>query len=782
MRVTVDPAATPPYTLEPLIRPGYLRRYLVGAWIAWTALVVVSAGLNVQNERDTTIQLAAAEARASFNKDVVYRRWATMHGGVYVPITETTPPNPFLTVPNRDVTTESGIRMTLINPAYMMRQVFQISTGQYGTRGHITAPHPLNPQNAADSWEAIALERFAAGETEIHEIAMLGAERYMRLMQPFWIEPGCRRCHNEAVGSLRGGISISVPMRFYDELYRAFARRTLLLHGTIGLFGWLGIFATGRAMQRQLENWAQASAEIQRSEAELRRTSEALAISETRHRIVAENISDMITEFDADGRILYANDRCQDMLGYSPAELVGKHSSPFMHPDDRDAAMTLLYDLARTPGKRISHTLRLLRRDGTAIWADCDGVCTALPGEKPRVYVASRDITEQRRSQESLLASSRLAAVGSLASGVAHEFNNLLTIQKNNATLLLLDRERHPLSDAAARCLQAIVESADRGAEIVRSLGGIALPKPPAQAAFDLVALLEHLLRVQQRTLEFNHILVRRRWATPCLGAYADKGQVEQVLINVLQNAVHAMIPKEGGTLTIETSKEETTVRVAISDTGVGMDEATRARIFDPFFTTKGSHAEDALGIPGTGLGLAISQKLVLENGGRIEVTSANGSGTTVTIVLPAAPGGGPCAAEPPPVVESGPAIENKLELMIIEDDDAQRDSLAELLAHLGFDRPAAFARGQDALAAARRAPPRIVLLDYVMPEMNGRELMREMSRIDPGIRFIVLTGTLEPAFDPELEPDAILAKPIDFTDLARCLKRIESSPGRASS
>ena len=193
--------------------------YILGLALLWTLLLGVILTFDIIKIRQGVLDYARAEARGSFNKDLVYRRWAATHGGVYVPITEATPPNPYLTqVEERDIETPSGRRLTLMNPAYMTRQVHELGKKQYGARGHITSLNPLRPENAPDAWERIALEAFEQGESEISSIEMIGEAPHLRLMRPMITEEPCMKCHAHQgyrVGDVRGGISVSIFLEPY---------------------------------------------------------------------------------------------------------------------------------------------------------------------------------------------------------------------------------------------------------------------------------------------------------------------------------------------------------------------------------------------------------------------------------------------------------------------------------------------------------------------------------------------------------------------------------------
>src|SRR5574340_1049617 len=157
----------------------------------WTGLIVALAVWHYQQAFSSTVQVAKAAAYESFSKDLLYRRWVTMHGGIYAPITSETPPNPYLAgSPERDISTPSGRKLTLINPAYMTRQVHELGKRDYGARGHITSLKLLRPENAPDNWERSALQAFEQGKKEIFALEPIYGESYFRLMRPLTAEAG----------------------------------------------------------------------------------------------------------------------------------------------------------------------------------------------------------------------------------------------------------------------------------------------------------------------------------------------------------------------------------------------------------------------------------------------------------------------------------------------------------------------------------------------------------------------------------------------------------------
>lgn len=197
-------------------------KYLVIAWIAWTLLIICLAVINIKNEGDTSTVIVTHTARSSLAKDKMFRLWATSHGGVYVTATERTPPNPYLEhIPERDIITSKGKKLTLMNPAYMLSQMMREYEGLYGAKGHITSLNVLNPKNAPDAWEIEQLKLFEKGEKEVYDLTSKNNIESLRMMKPLITKKGCLKCHGHqgyTVGDVRGGVSLSVPMLKYREL------------------------------------------------------------------------------------------------------------------------------------------------------------------------------------------------------------------------------------------------------------------------------------------------------------------------------------------------------------------------------------------------------------------------------------------------------------------------------------------------------------------------------------------------------------------------------------
>jgi hypothetical protein len=212
----------------------FIERTMNLALVGWTLLILGFITTLYWQTRVSAEQLAFNEAKASIRKDVAIRKWVASHGGVYVPVSERTTPNIYLShIANRDVITDDGQQLTLMNPAYILTQVAKDYVDDYGLKGHITSLNPLNPNNAADPWETKALTGMQKTLNDFGELAKIDNITYMRVLQPMLVTQGCLKCHAHqgySVGDVRGGISISIPVQpFYDQMLHQLTYTILFL-------------------------------------------------------------------------------------------------------------------------------------------------------------------------------------------------------------------------------------------------------------------------------------------------------------------------------------------------------------------------------------------------------------------------------------------------------------------------------------------------------------------------------------------------------------------------
>jgi len=332
--------------------------HILSLSLLWTLAVSLSLGWNLYMNRREKIEVANITARSNYEKDVLYRRWNASHGGVYVPPSPESPPNPWLAhLPERDVTTTSGKKLTLINPAYMTRQVYDRSKKESQIRGNIVSLNPMDPLRIPDAWETRALQACEKGTKEVSSVEVLDQKPYLRLLRPFYVEKGCLNCHAQQgykIGDIRGGISIAVPMEPFWATSRQEWQAVCFGHGFIWLLGMLGIALGGRGLQKRIR--AKNAAEL------------ALLESEARFQHIAQNTMEFIWEVDTEGRYTYANQVVEKILGYPPAEVLGRHFYDFFHPEDQEALKSAVLEVFARQEALWEFSNRNLHRDGREVW------------------------------------------------------------------------------------------------------------------------------------------------------------------------------------------------------------------------------------------------------------------------------------------------------------------------------------------------------------------------------------------------------------------------------
>ena len=288
----------------------------------WTISLALLLFWSWQRVESNMLQMARIHARALFEKDVTYREWNTEHGGVYAPVTEKTQPNPYLHVPEKNIETPSGRKLTLVNPAYMTRQVHEMGQSRSGITSRLTSLHPIRPENAPDPWEKKALEALGKGSTEVGVVAKVGGRDVYRYMAPLFTEKECLRCHEAQgykEGDLRGGISITLPLEPYLALQRTQKIKEVML---VGLIWFLGVMGMGGAFH-SIRNREKA---LRKYQMELRSRSHFL-------QTVLDSTRDGISVLDQDLRIRMVNKVMEEWYA-SSVPLLGKKCHEAYHGKD----------------------------------------------------------------------------------------------------------------------------------------------------------------------------------------------------------------------------------------------------------------------------------------------------------------------------------------------------------------------------------------------------------------------------------------------------------------
>ena len=379
--------------------PDSRERLIRITGFVWIAIIILSLSWNWYQVGKSAIMFAESEARTGYNKDVVYRRWASLQGGVYVTPNEKTPPNPYLAnFHGRDVVTTEGKHLTLVNPAYMTRQVHTLERENNGVRGHITSLAPLNTQNVADPWESKALQSFSTGIKEVISIDTLEGQPYLRLMSPLITERSCLICHavqGYKEGDIRGGISISIPFSPYAVAMKQQRMLLVFVHFLICGVGLLGLWKGNDFL----------------------RSSEAiLLMSEKRHRDILDTAMDGFLVIDTQGNLVEANQSYCQKTGYNEQELLT------MSLSDLDAVQGVT-QIASHIEKVIEHgedrfESKHLCKNGNTF--DIEIIAQHRTCIDGHIAVFLNDITERKQAQEAIKYSLSLlsASLESTADGI----------------------------------------------------------------------------------------------------------------------------------------------------------------------------------------------------------------------------------------------------------------------------------------------------------------------------------------------------------------------------
>jgi len=424
----------------------------------------------------------------------------------------------------------------------------------------------------------------------------------------------------------------------------------------------------------------------------------------------------------------------------------------FLLPEDRDAWGQQL-DTAYRRCETYSLERRMRRADGSAIWAQVHGnVEVDEFGRPERAIGVVQDITEQRRIGEQMRETQKMQAVGLLASGVAHDFNNLLLVIGANAQLALSSA-----TPEVRRELEEILHATERGGGLIRQLLGFSRRTVAERSTVEVNETVRTVGRMLERLVD-KSVQVDLELTQGDTAVIADEARLEQALLNLAVNARDAM--PEGGRITIGTEHDGEEIALRVSDTGCGIDDATRERMFEPFFTTKA-------GSGGTGLGLPMVYATVRECGGTIAVDSDPGRGTTFTLLLPHA---SPSSADDGENGSLEPARAGG-HVLLVEDDAMVRTVSAELLARAGYTVDAVDG-GEAALQRfADGAAYDAIVSDFMMPKMTGLQLSSELRRRGVELPVVYTSGYAASALlPPDGDRVRFVAKPFSGKEVAAAL------------
>ena len=512
-----------------------------------------------------------------------------------------------------------------------------------------------------------------------------------------------------------------------------------------GMKAGLNDYVSKRHLQRLLKAIRDSLEQAKRCQQEAH-TLQALRAAEQRYRVLSELTSDYayLLHIKADGSMVceWVNERFTAITGYTLEALTCQGGwTSFIHAEDLSIVSQ------RPPRWLMGQTdiseFRIITQRGEERWFR-DYTCPVRDGYERyvmHVYGAGQEITERRRLEEPLRQSQKMEAIGRLAGGIAHDFNNLLQVISGYSDMLQrrLTRQR-----TLCRYVQEIKNVAEQGAVLTRQLMTVSRKPSFQPQVLDFEGIISNIIPILRRLLGEDIELIAS--VTPGLGqVIADSGQLEQVILNLAVNARDAM--PQGGRLILEAVNVKLDaplasrlggmapgeyIRLAVSDTGSGMDAETQAHIFEPFFTTKEPGK-------GTGLGLFTVYGIVNQNGGNMQVESTPGVGTTFTIHLP--------RVEAPIKeikVEPAPKLAPHADetILLVEDEQVVRDLVGQVLQTAGYAVLEATS-GEQALqmSNAHRGPIHLLLADVVLPGLSGPEVAAQLVSTRPEMQVIYMSG-----------------------------------------
>ena len=503
--------------------------------------------------------------------------------------------------------------------------------------------------------------------------------------------------------------------------------------------------------------------------------------AQDRYRLIVDTAPEMIIRTDIAGIVVSANAATIEQSGRTDVQMMGRPLSDFIFVEDRDLALGQLG--AAASGSSGQFELRYVNADGSFFWVSCtcnpireDDQLTGLLLVARDISAAKRNESTLRETEDKLRQSQKMEAIGRLAGGVAHDFNNLLTVIGLHSEMALAEMSA---TDPQRESLEKIREAGAVAANLTKQLLAFSRKQLLQPQVVDLNSIVAAMEKLLQRLIGVD-ITIRTRLASDLRQLSADPGQLEQIVMNLCVNARDAM--PNGGVLTIETTNVTLDgsntpslaalapgayVRLAVSDTGIGMSRDTLARVFEPFFTTK------RVG-EGTGLGLATVYGIVSQSGGTAEVSSTEGKGTQFTLYFPALASGVSLqtAGELSERERSGSAT-----ILMVDDGEALRQVAHRTLSKAGYHVLQADG-GLTALRLESEYPGNIDLLltDVIMPQMTGPETARRIREQRPDIRILYMSGYAE---DSAIHPahldakTAFLQKPFTAEQLLKAVHQI---------
>jgi len=596
----------------------------------WSLSIIVSFFWNDHQVRSLTMDQAYSELRTSFFKDLRFRQWATKHGGVYVPVTEDTQPDPYIAyIPERDVTTPSGRVLTLINPALMVRKFNEMAKDSNETQGHISSLNPINPSNKPDPWEARALEAFETGTKEISGISDIDGNPYLRLIRVLTMGGKCLVCHQEQgykKDDVAGGVSVSVPLLKLEQTSDKKVIQIGIGHSILWLLGITGIWFGGRKLKQGIEENSLAYI--------------ALGENEARIRSILDTSLDAIITIDSMDIITDWNQQAEIFFGWSADEAIGKSKQHIQ-------GIQTFLNTGEGPALNKRMEVSALKRGGTEFPVELTIAPITVDG-KPAFSSFIRDISERKKAEIELIkhrqhleemvhertkeihtareeAERANKSKSDFLSHMSHElrtpmnailgFGQLLTLNDDGLNTIQKENVKEIL-DAGYHLLNLINEVLDL-AKIESGKLEICIENVAIDSVIDeSISLIKN--QVKEKHLQLtDHISGHGH------KVQADYNRLKQVLCNLFSNAIK--YNRENGYIKLESQIiDKKRIRICMENSGEGLSNQDIEKLFTPFERLNAKN-----NIEGTGIGLVITKHLVELMDGTMGVISTPGKGCT---------------------------------------------------------------------------------------------------------------------------------------------------------
>jgi len=540
---------------------------------------------------------------------------------------------------------------------------------------------------------------------------------------------------------------------------------------------------TGNLYLRETEELSRLIRWRQQAEKELRE-------SEERFRFLAEKMADIIWTVNLNFQTTYVSPSIEKILGFTPEERKRQTLEEMITPDSLEKVQRMFLEEFRRdeagnddPDRSVTVEVEYYRKDGSTVWLENkvkamrDG-----SGRIEGIYGVSRDITDRKTAekekiklQSQLQQVQKMESIGTLAGGIAHDFNNILGIIVGNTELAMDDI---PEWHSARRNLKEILTSSIRARDIVKQILAFSRQSPQEKKPVRIIPIIKESLKLLRSSIPAT-IRIHQSISSDSDTVLADPVQINQVLINLCINAVHAMGDK-GGVLEVGLEDVELDsgdaiqyhdlpsgkyVRLTVSDTGHGIESMLLKRIFDPYFTTKGVGK-------GSGMGLSVVHGIVKSHGGCVAVNSEPGKGTVFNVLFP-------CVEDKPePEVEISIEIpRGKGKILFVDDEKAIIDIMQPMIERLGYE-VSVRTSSIEGLEAFRANPNRfdLVITDFTMPNMTGMELAKALFKLRSDIPVILCTGYSEHINEDKAKRSGIRAfvvKPVVLSEIASTIRKV---------